>query len=120
VVISAVYMLRAYRAIFMGPPAPRSSTWPNESNSARILRWPALFLIAALFIVGFFPNTILHFLRPSLSVTALRTAESHAVTQASSLSAKATLQGAGRQDARPTHPAGSLSYAKTFSIADVR
>ena len=65
VVISAVYMLRAYRAIFMGPLVTRLRDWNEQPNLATPLRWPAILLITATLVVGFFPNTILHLLRPS-------------------------------------------------------
>ncbi len=64
VVISAVYMLRAYRAIFMGAPNERLSACPDL---ARTLRLPIVLLIAATMIVGFFPNTFLRLLRPTFS-----------------------------------------------------
>ena len=64
VVISAVYMLRAYRAIFMGAPNERLKRLPDL---ARTLRWPIVLLIAATIIVGFFPNTFLRLLRPTLA-----------------------------------------------------
>ncbi len=64
VVISAVYMLRAYRAIFMGAPNERLSAAPDL---ARALRLPIVLLIAATMIVGFFPNTFLRLLQPTFS-----------------------------------------------------
>ncbi|MDQ3414262.1 MAG: NADH-quinone oxidoreductase subunit M [Verrucomicrobiota bacterium] len=64
VVISAVYMLRAYRSIFMGAPNERLGTVPDL---ARTLRWPIVLLIAATMIVGFFPNTVLRLLQPTFS-----------------------------------------------------
>ena len=64
VVISAVYMLRAYRAIFMGPPNERWNTLPDLATSLRI---PVLLLIAATVVIGFFPNTALRVLRPTFS-----------------------------------------------------
>ncbi|MBA3607179.1 MAG: NADH-quinone oxidoreductase subunit M [Chthoniobacterales bacterium] len=64
VVISAVYMLRAYRAIFMGPPNERLNAPPDL---ARAVRLPIVLLIAATMIVGFFPNTFLRLLRPTFS-----------------------------------------------------
>ncbi len=63
VVISAVYMLRAYRAIFMGAPNERLGAFPDL---ARTLRLPIVLLIAATMIVGFFPNTFLRLLRADL------------------------------------------------------
>jgi NADH-quinone oxidoreductase subunit M len=64
VVISAVYLLRAYRAIFMGLPNDRSRALPGLS---RRFRAPIVLLIAATMIVGFFPNTLLDLLRPTFS-----------------------------------------------------
>ncbi|MEO5719365.1 MAG: proton-conducting transporter membrane subunit, partial [Chthoniobacterales bacterium] len=64
VVISAVYMLRAYRAIFMGSPNERLSACPDLAHT---LRLPIVLLIAATMIVGFFPNTFLHLLQPTFS-----------------------------------------------------
>ncbi len=65
VVISAVYMLRAYRAIFMGAPNERlHSPFPDLS---RTLRLPIVLLIAATMIVGFLPNTVLRLLQPTFS-----------------------------------------------------
>jgi NADH-quinone oxidoreductase subunit M len=64
VVISAVYMLRAYRSIFMGEITERWSALPDLS---RTLRLPIIFLIATTLIVGFFPNIALRVLRPTFS-----------------------------------------------------
>ncbi len=64
VVISAVYMLRAYRAIFMGAPNERWSTLPDLAIALRI---PVILLIAATLVVGFYPNTLLRVLRPTFS-----------------------------------------------------
>ena len=64
VVISAVYMLRAYRAVFMGAPNERTGA---PADLAHTLRLPIILLIAATVIVGFFPNTVLHLLRPTFS-----------------------------------------------------
>ncbi len=69
VVISAVYMLRAYRAIFMGPVASRLRNWNEQPALVTTLRWPALLLIAATLVVGFFPNTFVHLLRPAFPAT---------------------------------------------------
>jgi NADH-quinone oxidoreductase subunit M len=62
VVISAVYMLRAYRSIFMGEINDR---WKNLPDLSRTLRLPIILLVAATLVVGFFPNTILRVLRPT-------------------------------------------------------
>ncbi len=63
VVISAVYMLRAYRAIFFGE--------PNEDRTITAdpvftIRLPILLLLATLMIAGFFPQTFLAFIKPSI------------------------------------------------------
>ncbi|MDA7673475.1 NADH-quinone oxidoreductase subunit M [Verrucomicrobiales bacterium] len=62
VVISAVYMLRAFRKIFKGPltttETPKDMSW-NE-------RVPALLLIVSLMLVGFYPEILLKYLRPAL------------------------------------------------------
>jgi NADH-quinone oxidoreductase subunit M len=68
VVISAVYMLRAYRAVFMGLPNDESFRGRNGlPDLARTLRLPVVLLIAATIIVGFFPNSFLRLLRPTFS-----------------------------------------------------
>ena len=68
VVISAVYMLRAYRAIFMGAAKPEAfRSWSTAPDLSRTLRLPIILLIAATLIVGFFPNTVLRLLRPTFS-----------------------------------------------------
>ena len=58
VVISAVYALRAYRNIFQGE-SPRSIEGQEISHG---WRKPSLLLLAALMIVGCFPNTLLRYL----------------------------------------------------------
>ena len=64
VVISAVYMLRAYRAIFMGDMDKR---WTNVQDVIPRLRWPVILLLATLMVVGFFPQFFLQFLTPLFS-----------------------------------------------------
>ena len=53
VVISAVYMLRAYRAVFMGAVDKRWNDLPDLSHS---LRLPLFLLIATLMAAGFYPK----------------------------------------------------------------
>ncbi|MBK1884368.1 NADH-quinone oxidoreductase subunit M [Luteolibacter pohnpeiensis] len=60
VVISAVYMLRAYRRIFQGPSLKSTESVPDLSLTDRI---PALLLIIALFAVGLYPNLLLNLLK---------------------------------------------------------
>ncbi|MDQ6622323.1 MAG: hypothetical protein M3Y86_02405, partial [Verrucomicrobiota bacterium] len=61
VVISAVYMLRAYRGVFLGSMRPR---WASLSDLNTTLRLPAVLLVAALLWIGFFPQTFVRMLKP--------------------------------------------------------
>ena len=63
VVISAVYMLRGYRAVFMGPLDER---WAGLKDIGA-LRWPVALLLAVLLLAGFFPGIFLHLLQPAVS-----------------------------------------------------
>jgi len=63
VVISAVYMLRAYRAIFLGAPGKDAAEWADPVKS---LRWPVILLLALLLIAGFAPGAFLAYLQPSI------------------------------------------------------
>jgi NADH-quinone oxidoreductase subunit M len=60
VVISAVYMLRAYRNIFQGPAVKLTASAPDLPLTDRI---PALLLIVTLFAVGLYPNLLLNLLK---------------------------------------------------------
>ena len=60
VVISAVYMLRAYRSVFHGPTVKATANAADITFAARI---PALLLILALLAVGLYPNLLLNLLR---------------------------------------------------------
>lgn len=60
VVISAVYMLRAYRNIFQGPAVKSTATATDITLAERI---PATLLVFALFAVGLYPNLLLNLLR---------------------------------------------------------
>jgi NADH-quinone oxidoreductase subunit M len=62
VVISAVYMLRAYRATFMGT---LNEKWENLPDLTRTLRVPIVLLVAALLVVGFVPNALLRTIAPT-------------------------------------------------------
>lgn len=62
VVISAVYMLRAYRATFMGT---MPDQWATVTDMPRVLRAPIIMLVAALLWVGFFPQTFVRILTPT-------------------------------------------------------
>lgn len=61
VVISAVYMLRAYRRVFMGTMDDR---WKEIVDLRRRLRWPVALLIAALLWFGFYPQSLVRILSP--------------------------------------------------------
>ena len=69
VVISAVYMLRAYRAIFMGTPSKEVATWPDPFPA---LRWPVVILLSVLMVVGFFPGKFLDLLKPTFESVLLK------------------------------------------------
>jgi NADH-quinone oxidoreductase subunit M len=63
VVISAVYMLRAYRAIFMGE---RQARWQTVEDMPLKLGWAVILLVAALLVVGLAPRTILDAVEPGI------------------------------------------------------
>jgi NADH-quinone oxidoreductase subunit M len=67
VVISAVYMLRAYRAIFMGEPQAR---WQGVRDIPGKIRWAVVLLIAALLVVGLAPRTVLDAVEPGIRIFA--------------------------------------------------
>jgi NADH-quinone oxidoreductase subunit M len=60
VVISAVYMLRAYRKIFQGPSVKSTEAAADLTLADRI---PATLLVLALFAVGLYPNLLLNLLK---------------------------------------------------------
>jgi NADH-quinone oxidoreductase subunit M len=62
VVISAVYMLRAYRATFMGTMPER---WAVLTDVGQWVRVPLALLVAALLWIGFFPQTFVRILAPT-------------------------------------------------------
>jgi NADH-quinone oxidoreductase subunit M len=62
VVISAVYMLRAYRATFMGTMQER---WSAVADIPASLKVPVAILVIALLWIGFFPQTFVRVLRPA-------------------------------------------------------
>ncbi|HRQ90143.1 MAG TPA: NADH-quinone oxidoreductase subunit M [Bacteroidia bacterium] len=64
VVISAVYMLRAYRGIFMGPKPEKLETPADLAWGDRI---PLLILLVALIAVGFVPDLLNQFIRPAVN-----------------------------------------------------
>jgi NADH-quinone oxidoreductase subunit M len=62
VVISAVYMLRAYRATFLGSMPQRWAALPDLRPR---LRLPLGLLVAALLWIGFFPQNLVQILAPT-------------------------------------------------------
>ena len=66
VVISAVYMLRAYRSAFMGSMPER---WGEITDLKKSLRVPLALLIGALLWFGFFPQTLVRIVSPSLQTS---------------------------------------------------
>ncbi len=62
-IISAIYMLRAYRAIFMGEGAERCSSVTDPGKNVRI---PIILLLATLLATGFFPPILMNFINPSI------------------------------------------------------
>lgn len=59
-VISAVYMLRGYRAVFQGEIQER---WTGLKDITS-LRWPLILLLAVLLLLGFFPGIFVNLLKP--------------------------------------------------------
>jgi NADH-quinone oxidoreductase subunit M len=62
VVISTVYMLRAYRKAFMGTLAER---WTDLVDLRPILRVPVALLVGALLSYGFFPQSFVRIITPA-------------------------------------------------------
>lgn len=60
VVISAVYMLRAYRNIFQGPAVRSTEAAPDLGFADRV---PAVLLVTVLIAVGCYPDLLLQFLK---------------------------------------------------------
>jgi NADH-quinone oxidoreductase subunit M len=63
VVISAIYMLRGYRATFFGP--TRASAAPDATIGSS-LRWPLVMLLAVLLVSGFYPQYLIQLIGSSL------------------------------------------------------
>jgi NADH-quinone oxidoreductase subunit M len=62
-VISAVYMLRGYRAVFHGEIQDR---WTSLKDITT-LRWPLILLLAVLLLAGFFPQILVNLVKPVLA-----------------------------------------------------
>ena len=65
VVISAVYMLRAYRKTFMGTLHERFRSWKEFVDLRRGLRVPVALLVGALICYGFFPQSFVRMIAPA-------------------------------------------------------
>lgn len=63
VVISAIYMLRAYRNIFFGT---MPSRWGGLADIAPVPRCAVILLLAVLLIAGFCPQLVLTYITPSI------------------------------------------------------
>jgi NADH-quinone oxidoreductase subunit M len=72
VVMSAVYLLRGFRATFMGSMPER---WSGVPDLSRGLRVAAALLLAALLWVGVFPQTFIRVLTPAFRTTPQLTAK---------------------------------------------
>ena len=64
VVMSAVYMLRAFRSIFKGEPSAVSSAAAEKGDLCGLKRVPAVLLIAVLLLTGFLPGLLLRSISP--------------------------------------------------------
>ncbi|MDP4938468.1 MAG: NADH-quinone oxidoreductase subunit M, partial [Verrucomicrobiales bacterium] len=64
VVISAVYMLRAYRHLFLGP-LPKKLAVPADLDWS--MRVPLILLVATLLAVGFVPELLNQYIRPAIN-----------------------------------------------------
>lgn len=62
VVISAVYMLRAFRSTFQGPSVPATSS-EKVTDFGPFCQIPAAILAIALLVVGLYPNSLLNLLK---------------------------------------------------------
>jgi proton-translocating NADH-quinone oxidoreductase, chain M len=63
VVISAVYMLRAYRRVFFGSMPER---WARLADVPVFTRYAVILLVVALMVVGFLPQLLLQYVTPSV------------------------------------------------------
>jgi NADH-quinone oxidoreductase subunit M len=63
VVLSTVYMLRAYRKTFLGSIREQ---WEKLPDLSQMLRVPVALLVAALLCFGFFPQSLVQMVPPKL------------------------------------------------------
>ena len=72
VVISSVYMLRAYRHVFFGPLPDK---FREQTDAGIGTRWPLVVLLGCLMIVGFYPSALVNLIKPSLAPAIARVAQ---------------------------------------------
>jgi len=65
IVISAIYMLRGYRKVFMGPLSERWSRLPDLSGVSQLA---IVLLIAVMLLLGFFPQILVNLATPALLI----------------------------------------------------
>jgi len=63
IVISAIYMLRAYRRIFMGPLPER---WSGLADISGLPRAAVVLLLGVMLVFGFFPQILVNLVTPAL------------------------------------------------------
>src|SRR5262249_16136093 len=79
VVLSTVYMLRAYRRTFMGTIREQWAKLPDLRSALRV---PVALLVAALLCFGFFPQSLVRMVTPKIkSVMSSKVETSREVTQ---------------------------------------
>jgi NADH-quinone oxidoreductase subunit M len=66
VVISAVYMLRAYKAVFLGTPSESVLKWKDKDLCGCCSKTSLALLLAFLLLGGFFPKLFIAYLKPTL------------------------------------------------------
>ena len=87
VVMSAVYMLRAYRRVFLGEPRVSTENVPAAPTGAFAdlvggRRWALALLIVALVVVGFRPDVLLNPIKPAINYSLPTGADEAAPTTA--------------------------------------
>jgi NADH-quinone oxidoreductase subunit M len=65
IVISAIYMLRAYRRVFMGPLHERWSRLPDLAGAPQLA---IVLLLAVMLVLGFFPQILVNLVTPALII----------------------------------------------------
>ena len=102
VVMSAVYMLRAYRQVFLGEARVTSDNVPAAPAAAFAdltggRRWALALLIVGLVVVGFRPGTLVEAIRPSIQYALPTKGDNHAPGESTEPTAQLPAEGS------PTH-----------------